>query len=495
MSREKKARIVDVKIQKLTPRGNGLGIYDHPAGMQWTLEVPFTLPGESVRARLLQKRSGVYQCKLEELLEPSPQRIPAKCIHFANCGGCRWQHLSYEEQLQTKEAFVKSCFTALINSTVTVYPICPCDYPWEYRNKMEFSFSTNRAGDKFLGLMIDSARGKVLNLTECHLVHGWFITALKAVREWWEKSPLDAYHAHKDTGSLRTLILREGIRSGERLVMLTVSGNPEHAIHQSQLKSFVAALKQAIEPEDGPDKLSIFIRIQQIGKGRPTEFFEMQLEGPDVIQERLYVQRKKVSPSDTLESAAVISAQPLKFNISPSAFFQPNTLQAEKIYSFVIQLAKISPEAVVYDLYCGTGTLGICMASHAKEVIGVELSRESAHDAKANIKLNGIHNMRIITGAVGEVLNKIHLEKEIPPPDVVVVDPPRAGLEPQAIQLLLTLNPKTIVYVSCNPATQAINIAELVQGGYKLECLQPVDQFPQTVHVENIAVLSINGPM
>lgn len=481
MSKEKKARFADVKIDQLTSRGNGLGTYDHPAGIQWELEVPFTLPGDYVRVRLLQKRKGVYQCKLEELLEPSPLRIAPKCIHFAQCGGCRWQHLSYENQLQTKQDFVKNCFAPLLNSSVEFFPISPCEKPWEYRNKMEFSFSTNKAGEKFLGLMMDSGRGKVLNLTECHLVDKWFIDALKAVREWWENSPLDAYHAYKDKGSLRTLILREGMRSGERLAMLTVSGNPDYAIHQQQLKGFVTALKQAIQPES-PGKLSIFLRIQQIMKGNPTEFYEMQLEGPDVIQERLHIQRTKESPSETL-----------KFNISPSAFFQPNTLQAEKIYSFVIQHAKLSREDIVYDLYCGTGTLGISLASYVKEVVGVELSRESAHDAKANIKLNEISNMRIITGDVGDVLSKIHSEQTTPPPDVVVVDPPRAGLDPQAIRLLLTFKPKTLVYVSCNPVTQAANIAELVQGGYILECLQPVDQFPQTVHVENIAVLSIKS--
>lgn len=478
MRKEKKARIVDVAIDQLTPRGNGLGIYDHPMGIQWKLEVPFTLPGDKARVRLLQKRSGVYQCRLEELLSPSPQRIEPKCIHFAKCGGCRWQNLSYEDQLQIKENSIRNHFAPLLSSAVTFFPIRPCENPWEYRNKMEFSFSTNSAGEKFLGLMMDSSRGKVLNLTECHLVHEWFIVALKAVKEWWDHSSLDAYHGHKDKGSLRTLILREGVRSGERLVMLTVSGNPDYAVHHGQLKAFVAALTQAIQPPEGPEKLSLFLRIQQIKKGMPTEFYEMQLAGPDVIQERLYIQRAKDA-----------SPEMLKFNISPSAFFQPNTGQAEKIYSYVIQLAGLSREDVVYDLYCGTGTLGICLASHVKEVIGVELSRESAHDAKANIKLNEISNMRIITGAVGEVLSKIHSEQEIPAPSVVVVDPPRAGLEAQAIRLLLTLKPKTLVYVSCNPATQAINIAELVEGGYTLKCIQPVDQFPQTAHVENIVVL------
>lgn len=510
MTKEKKIRIIDIKIDQLSSRGNGLGTYSHPAGMQWTVEVPFSFPGDTVRVQLMQKRRGLFQGKLEEILEPSTDRITPKCIHFAKCGGCRWQHISYEKQLQVKESFVKNCFKFLltpkakieskpeihfegmlehrpegqlerhseVNQEVTFYPIIACENPWEYRNKMEFSFSSNKEGEKFLGLMIDSSRGKVLNLTECHLVHGWFITALLTVKKWWDHSSLEAYRPYKDTGSLRTLILREGFRSGERLVMLTVSGNPDYAIHQHQLKSFVAALKEAITPENNPNKLSIFLRIQQIKKGKPTEFYEMHLEGPDVIQEKLYIQRTKTSSSENL-----------KFNISPSAFFQPNTQQAEKIYSLVLQLAKISTDAVVYDLYCGTGTLGICIASHVKEVIGVELSRESAHDAKANVKLNGISNMHIITGAVGEVLNKIQIEQEIPLPDVVVVDPPRSGLEAQAIELLLKLNPKIIVYVSCNPVTQAKNIEELVLGGYTLDCLQPVDQFPQTVHVENIAVL------
>lgn len=342
---------------------------------------------------------------------------------------------------------------------------------------MEFSFSANKAGEKFLGLMIDSSHGNVLNLTECHLVQGWFIEALKAVRRWWEGSELLAYHPYKNTGSLRTLMVRGGLRTDERMIMLTVSGNPEFALHKHQLEGLVLALRSAIEPSGGSGKLSIFMQIQQIAKGRPTEFFEMLLYGPDTIQEILHIKRESAENT-------------LKFNISPTAFFQPNTSQAERLYSQVIALANIPSDAVVYDLYCGTGTLGICMAQHVKEVIGVELSPEASLDAKANISLNKISNMRIITGAVGEVLSKIYEENVIPPPDVVVVDPPRMGLEPQAIRLLLTLKPSKIAYVSCNPATQSANIKELVAAGYQLESLQPVDQFPQTVHIENIAILT-----
>lgn len=478
MKKQKKERFADLSIQKLTSKGNGLGTYEHPSGIRWIIEAPFTMPGDKVKVKLTKKTRGIYQSKLEEILDPSKNRITPKCIHFATCGGCRWQHFSYEDQLVNKEAYIKDCFSSLLAPDLTFYPISRCETPWEYRNKMEFSFSENQAGDKFLGLMIDSSKGKVLNLTECHLVHEWFIDALKAVREWWKESNLEAYHPYKNTGTLRTLTLREGLRSGDRQAMLTVSGDPKYAIHKKQISDFVQALHKAAAPKENPDNFGIFVRIQQTAKGRPTEFFEMPVDGPDTIEEILHIQGAEGQHTESL-----------KFGISPSAFFQPNTHQAEKIYSFVLQLAKIPQDAVVYDLYCGTGTLGICLAKHVKQVIGVELSRESAHDAKENIKLNGITNMKIISGSVGEVLAQLQNQSEIPPPDVVVVDPPRAGLDPQSIRLLLTLKPSTLVYVSCNPSTQASNVHELINGGYKLECLQPVDQFPQTVHVENIAIL------
>lgn len=478
MKKEKKKRVVDVKIHAFSDKGNGLAYYDHPAGMQWTLEVPFTRPGDFARVLLLKKRNAVYQCLLEEILQPSEQRIAPKCIHFASCGGCRWQHTSYQEQLKIKEDFVKKCFASLATPAMVFHPICPSNDPWKYRNKMEFSFSSNSAGDKFLGLMMDSSRGKVLNLTECHLVDRWFIDALEAVRQWWINSDILAYHPNKNTGALRTLILREGVRTGEHMAMLTVSGNPDYALHQPQLKSLVAALNAAVKPGEGGEKLSIFLRIQQIRKGHPTEFYEMHLGGPDSIQEKLHITRAPCSLPEELT-----------FTISPSAFFQPNTQQAEKLYSLVLQLAKIPPDAVVYDLYCGTGTLGICIAGQVKEVIGVELSPEATLDAKTNLSLNRIGNMRVISGAVGEVLSRIYNDKDIPSPDAIIVDPPRAGLDPKSIQLLLALKPSSIIYVSCNPVTQASNIHELIQGGYALECLQPVDQFPQTVHIENIAIL------
>lgn len=478
MDKEKKSRSIDVTIESFSTRGNGLGRYYHPQGMEWTIEVPFTRPEDNVTAELTKKKRGVHHARLEVINTPAKGRIPPKCKHFGSCGGCRFQHLSYEDQLSVKESLIKKCFAPLLNENVSFNAISPCIAPWQYRNKMEFSFSSNHAGDKFLGLMLDSSKGRVLNLEECHLVNGWMINTLKAVKSWWDTSDIAAYHPYKNSGSLRTLTMREGMRSGDRLVMLTVSGNPDYALTQRNLNDFATAVKNANSDMSEGSSVSTFLRIHQIAKGKPTEFYEMLLDGKDTIQEVLYIEKEEKGDKDTLH-----------FNISPTAFFQPNTMQAEKIYSHVLKLANIPREAVVYDLYCGTGTLGICLANHVKEVIGVELCVESVHDAKANLTLNGITNMRVIAGSVSLILEQMQHEEGIPHPDAIVVDPPRAGLDPQAIQLLLALKAKTLVYVSCNPITQAINIAELVEGGYELECLQPVDQFPQTPHVENIAIM------
>jgi 23S rRNA (uracil1939-C5)-methyltransferase len=317
--------------------------------------------------------------------------------------------------------------------------------------------------------MMARGRGKVVDLEECHLVDGWFTDALVAARSWWEKSEINAYHSMKDEGALRTLTLREGKHTSGRLIMLTVSGNPEYALAQEQIKSFIEAMNGALE-----GTLSIYLRIQQVKKGQPTQFYEMHLYGPECMEEKLHLRD-----------------QSLSLNISPSAFFQPNTLQAEKFYELALQMANIPDNAVIYDLYCGTGTLGMLAAKSAKQVIGIELSAESSLDARENIKANHIANMEVITGDVGKVLKEHKEDPAFVSAHTVIVDPPRMGLSPEAITHIVELKPEQILYISCNPVTQAENIAELATHGYTLKTVQPVDQFPHTRHLENIALLSI----
>lgn len=476
MAKDKK-RIVTVEVTEFSSRGNGRGTFDLPDGKKAEVEVPFTIPGDQAQALLLRKRGGLYKSLLEEITRPSPERIPPRCIHFGVCGGCRWQQISYEKQLHLKQIQVEHLFAPFLTHRVLMNSILPCLPPWNYRNKMEFTFSTSVQKEHYLGLIIDSSRGKVFNLTECHLVNGWFAECVKAVRSWWRETGLDAYYPPRNVGSLRTLTLREGQYTGDRLLMLTVSGNSDYALKKQQIESFCAFVRDAIEPSESDKHLSIFIRIQQAVKGVATNFFEMHLYGPDVLHEVLHVVPK---PGQ--------NPLALTFAISPTAFFQPNTRQAEQLYSLALQLAEIDSEEVIYDLYCGTGTLGICAASVAKKVIGIELVPEAVLDAKANAEANDCHNIEFFGGDVATVLEEMQQTGQ-PKPTLIFVDPPRVGLDPKAIQHILRLAPRKILYISCNPATQANNLPPFLEAGYKLKVLQPVDQFPQTLHVENILVL------
>ena len=529
-------RVVELHITDISKEGYGHTQWTNPQGLCSQVEVPFTAPGDHVTVELGKKRKSSFQGKLLVLNTPSNQRIEALCAHFGACGGCRWQHLPYAQQLELKSEKIRTLLTPYLHAQTVWYPILACSPPWEYRNKMELSFSSDKANNRYLGLILQGSRGRVFQMKECHLVNKWYVDAVNAVSYWWEKSGLEAYHLHRNTGSLRTLILREGQRSGDRLVMLTVSGNPDYALKKQQIDEFVACLKAAITPLQAEARLCIFLRIQQIAKGHPTHFYEMVLSGPDHIRETLHLrvegvntadyaapfitssqesaERKGVDVKDRNEGIALAIAEErsltdaplqraglsdeimkvadysMKFRVSPGAFFQPNTRQAEQLYSRALSLAQLTPQATVYDLYCGTGTLGLCAARHAKEVIGIEINPDSVVDARENVKINQVSNFSIRKGDVGAILAELKKENR-PSPDVVFVDPPRVGLDAQALRHLIELKAARIVYISCNPLTQAANLETLIQeGGYVLEAVQPVDQFPQTIHVENIVVLN-----
>jgi len=473
----KQPRIAQLKILELSKEGWGKGEWHPQEGKAQSIEVPFCMPGEEVKVCLLKKKKGVYQSRPLEWVQFAHDRVMPRCQHFGYCGGCRWQHIDYKEQLKQKEAWIHRYFEPFLQTDTAWHSIIPCLPSWQYRNKMELTFSSDKAGRRYLGLILYGTRGHVFQMQECHLFHDWIITAVNAVSKWWEESGLDAYHMGHDRGALRTLTLREGQRTGDRMVMLTVSGNPAYALNQKHIQSFIEILRQAIELSSPDQKLSIFLRIQQIAKGRPTQFYEMLLHGPDHIREILHIE------------TAQNEHQTLNFRISPTAFFQPNTRQAEKLYSRAIQLTQAPEGGIVYDLYCGTGTLGICMAKQAKKVLGIELSPESALDARENVKHNRLSHVSIYTGDVGHVLPTL-LQNQDLQPDLVVVDPPRAGLDSRALQHLLAIKAPLLTYISCNPTTQAANLEILVKEGYRLRAVQPVDQFPQTIHVENIVSLT-----
>lgn len=388
------------------------------------------------------------------------------CPHFGVCGGCQWQQIAYSEQLQKKEEKI-----ALLFQEFGVFPrsIIPSESPWHYRNKLELSFSSDLSGKRYLGLMMRGARRRVLDLQTCLLGEPWMVQATERVRQWWGETDLLAYKPHKDSGSLRTLTLRSGYASGDRLVMLTVSGRVEAALTKLQLQDFV----QALSPLEKEGELSVILRIQQAVKGRPTQFYEMVLYGRDHVREEI-----RLSACETIHC-----------RVSPSAFFQPNRFLFSRLYQTALELADLHPDMHVLDLYCGTGTLTACAAKRAKEVIGIELSREAVVDAQENQKQNSLSNMQVMAGDVGKTLEELYGHSSKKRPDCIFIDPPRSGLDAKAIQCLLSLQAPKIVYISCCPETQCINVQTLVGAGYRVAIIQPIDQFPQTTHVENIVLL------
>lgn len=474
MSKAKKNRIVELRVSELSSNGNGFALFEEN-GSSFQVEIPFTVPGDLILAKLLKNYRGVCQAELVKVLESSPLRKPSICSHFGVCGGCRFQHISYEHQLEHKEAFVRKCFESLLTPEVTFCKISACEKPWLYRNKMEYTFDKDPSGKKVLGMIKDGTIKSAFNIHECHLVGSWFIDAVNCVRNWWEATDVLSYHYN--TGTLQTLTLREGQSSKDRMVILSVSGHPDWALEAKLVESFVNAVRKTIEQQDSSSQLSIFLRIKQAEEGVTTSMYDMLLYGPGYIRETLNIQ---IKPEDRVTT--------INFQIGSSDFFQPNPRQTEKFYSNALNLAKIPSSAIVYDLYCATGTLGICLSKHVKQVVGIEFWPDSAANARNNAKHNGCHNVSIFSGAVRHTLHRLPKEK-IPPPDVVMVNPPRSGLDSEAMQHLLALNPQKILYISCNPSTQALNVAHLQGNGYRLVAIQPVDQFPQTNHVECVVVL------
>ncbi|MBI3236308.1 MAG: class I SAM-dependent RNA methyltransferase [Chlamydiales bacterium] len=407
---------IAVHIDRLSRKGRGIGLGKRgPASMESPIEVIGSVPQDYLLVELGKKRKGKIQGTLQEILTPSPFRVVPRCSHVPFCGGCSLQSMDYQAQLEEKQKLIATLFAPL--SPKQIDPILPCEEIWRYRNKMEFSFSQNRAGEKFLGLILAGSKGKVLNLQECHLVNPWFIQVLKGVYTFWQESPIEAYRLN-DTGSLRTLTLREGIGTGHKMVFLTVSGNPAFAIKKPQLDQFIQAVKDAIPEEEHPF-LSIFLRIQQVKKGFPTQFFEMHLHGPDHILETLHIQNRS-----------------LQFKISPTSFFQPNTLQAQRLYSKALSLIPTGCKHLL-DLYAGTATLSLVCALQAEQVTAIEINPHAIFDA-----------------------------------------PEQHGNERDR---------QCPLYISCNPATQAANTQEFIQAGYLLDGVYPIDQFPHTFHIENIA--------
>lgn len=398
------------------------------------------------------------------IIKPSEQRVEPRCAHAGICGGCSWQEMAYSAQLKHKEELVTGLFKPFHVDSV-YHPIIGAKKLFDYRNKMEFSFSQDKVGGQFLGLNQPGKKQKIITIDRCHLVNSWVSDVLKAVRAWWKEYPgIQAYHFMSGTGCLQTLTLREGKKTGEKMVILTVSQSVSSMLDGKALNSLKAFIKQAF---DGAEGISIFLRIHSVKKGRGSEYYEMHLSGKPLIKEELTIKGKTFT-----------------FAVSPSSFFQPNTEMAEVIYEKALELAQPKQEDKVLDLYAGAATFGTIFAPFVKRVLSIEYNPYAVCDGETNLELNHIDNVAIIKGDVGKVLEEYQGRA-----DLAIVDPPRMGLDATAVSHLMRLKANKLLYVSCNVHTQVENIKEFIRGGYQIKAVQPIDQFPHTPHLENIVLL------
>lgn len=468
----------EVVVSELSNNGNGLGVIIQ-GGQNIACEIPFTIPGDVVNVEINQPVDGKIKTKLKSIVSPSPLRISPRCSHFSVCGGCHFQHMPYKAQLLHKENIIRKCFAGLLSPGVTVHPIAASKSPWHYRGKMHCTFGFDSAGQQQLGLVQEGTKGCIVNIKECSLTPSWFMDALICVKRWWDASKIPPYDPVNNKGVLRNLTLREGRRSGDRMVILTVENCNDFDLGIRHIEKFVSQVVEYARPHQGDSQLSVFLRVCQTGKGIPSSHYEMLLYGSGFVREGLKMDFDKSRAPENLV-----------FEVGPSAFFQPNPQQTELFYSRALELAKIDRDSVVYDLYCGAGIVGLCASKYAKQVIGVDVSSESISNARKNAELNKCTNISFYAGANRHVLGMLEESGTLPPTHIILT-PPRVGCDPKAIERILEIKAPVILYISCRPDTQAANVQTLVDNGYRLTDIQPVDQFPQTNHMGNIAILSL----
>jgi 23S rRNA (uracil1939-C5)-methyltransferase len=442
---------VELQVDSLAYGGNGVARLDG-----FVVFVRRGLPGDRVRARVTKVKRGFAEALATDVLVPSPNRVEAPCAHYPVCGGCRFQDLDYALQVAAKEDQVRDALKRIGGiAEPPLEPILPAESPFFYRNKMEYSFTQTPDGPA-LGFHKSGRWDEVLEIEKCWLTTDLGNSIRNAVRDWAREENLVAYDQSEHSGYLRHLVVREGRNTGQALVVL-VTGPGE----KFERGYFVEVLKRF------PEVRSIHWAVNDT-PSEVTNLPSTLLWGEDAIEEELLG---------------------LRFRVRPNAFLQTNTEMAERLYGIAIEYAALTGTETVYDLYCGTGTIGISMARNAMSVWGVEISEESVACALENVELNSIGNAAFFAGNVGQSLEE--LAERAGTPDVVVVDPPRAGLAGKALKRTGALGAARIVYVSCNPTTLASDVKVLrAEHGYELARVRPVDMFPHTPHVESVALLT-----
>jgi 23S rRNA (uracil1939-C5)-methyltransferase len=449
--------ILELQVERAGMEGRGVARLDGRV-----VFVDRGLPGERVRARVQKSEKRFSTARAIEVLQPSPLRVPGRCAHLDVCGGCSWQELDYEAQLDAKTDLVRETLAHLGGFTgIDVPRAVASPDVFFYRNKMEFSFFAGSQGEVVLGLHVPGSYDRVFDLQACHLMSEDSNRLVAAMRDFAATSGQPAYHLRRHTGYWRYFVVREAKTTGETLVNIVTAAGP-----MPRAGELVAALTGACPAITGIVH-SINDRRASIAVGES----EAVLFGRPEIEERL---------------------GDLRFRIRANSFFQTNTRQAAHLFDLVAALAELDSTQDVLDLYAGTGAIALWLGRRARSVTGIELVAEAIAMAELNAGLNGMQHCRFVRADVREHLARTPADAARA--GVVIVDPPRAGLHPDVAQALRTFAPPRIVYVSCNPATLARDLQILCGAElYALRRVQPLDMFPHTHHVECVARLDRNS--
>ena len=448
----KKDDLVTLKIEDMGVDGEGIG---HVDGC--TLFVKDALIGDVINAKIMKMKKNYGYARMMEILTPSPDRVEPKCAFHKQCGGCQIQALSYEKQLEYKKKKVLNNLQRIGGlSDLPEFDLVGMEEPYQYRNKAQFPFGTDKNGEIVTGFYAGRTHSIISN-TKCYLGVEENEQILKIILAHLEKYHIPAYDEQTGKGLLRHVLIRKGFTTGELMVCLILNGT-----RMPETKELVNKLTKI----PGMTSITINVNTKQTNVIMGQEM--RSVWGQDYITD--YIGN-------------------VKYQISPLSFFQVNPVQTQKLYERALEYAEVESGETVWDLYCGIGTISLFLAQKAKQVYGVEIVPQAIEDAKRNAALNGFTNAEFYVGKAEEVLPKKYRE-EGTKADVIVVDPPRKGCDEALLQTIVQMAPKRVVYVSCDSATLARDLKYLVNEGYEVKKGTVVDQFPHTVHTECCVLLT-----
>lgn len=511
--------IVTVTIEDMGSEGEGIGRADG-----FALFVKDAVVGDVVEARIVKSKKNYAYARLEKVIEPSPYRVEPKCAYHRQCGGCQLQTLSYESQLQFKQEKIRSNLIRIGGFEPSfveehMEPMVGMEVPFFYRNKAQYPVGTDKQGNVITGFYAGRTHSIISN-TDCCLGASENKEILEVILDYMKQKHVSAYDENTGKGLVRHILIRKGFSSGEIMVCLVINWK-KTGRKCGEFLPGQQALLDNLSKIPGMTSISVSLNRERTNVIMGKEIYT--LWGSDTISDTIHVR-------DMRKEGYPFTGRDLTFHISPLSFYQVNPVQTEKLYSLALEYAGLTGQETVWDLYCGIGTISLFLAGNAKKVYGVEIIPRAIEDARENARRNGIENAEFFVGKAEEVLpefyngrrnnfygeskvlESIESDVSLPDiskseiiepgddikkgdadmlhPDVIVVDPPRKGCDEACLNTMLKMQPKRIVYVSCDSATLARDLRILCDGGYEIQRIRGVDQFGMTVHVETVVLMS-----